>query len=141
MRMVESTGLISFDTLRLHGDSTVRSGDRFTVHITGHTSAELGDHIEPILVRVRSLRTGALVSVTGSRWRGGFVLPSPGRFDVCLELQANVPAGSYMIEVAAEDLNIHKDIASATSVMIRVTDNKTFAGHIQLNAGFSVNGN
>ncbi|MDB4890789.1 MAG: hypothetical protein JWL61_2644, partial [Gemmatimonadetes bacterium] len=45
---------------------------------------------------------------------------------------------SYMIEVAAEDLNIHEDIASATSVMLRVTDARTFAGHIQLNAGFSV---
>jgi hypothetical protein len=141
LRMVESTGLIMFDTLGLDGGNTVRSGDRFSVRVSGQTTAQLGDHIEPILVRVRSLRTGGLISVTGSRWRGNFTLPSPGKFDVCLELQANVPPGSYMIEVAAEDLNIHKDIASATSVMIRVTDAKTFAGHIQLNASFSVNGN
>jgi hypothetical protein len=126
-----------FDTLRLEGNDTVRSGDRFSVRVSGRTSVELGDHIEPILVRVRSMRTGALIFVTGSRWRG-FKLPSPGPFSVCLELQANLPPGSYMIEVASEDLNIHQDIASAASVMMRVTDAKTFAGHIQLNAGFSV---
>ena len=136
-RMVESTGIVMFDTLKLEGNGTVRSGDHFSVRITGRTSVRLDDHIEPILVRVRSMRTGQLIFVTGSRWRG-FQLPSPGAFNVCLELQANLPPGSYMIEVAAEDLNIHEDIASATSVMMRVTDARTFAGHIQLNAGFSV---
>ena len=116
----------------------MRSGDRFSrAHQYSGTSVHLGDHIEPILVRVRSMRTGALVFVTGSRWRG-FELPSPGPFSICLELQANLPPGSYMIEVAAEDLNLHADIASATSLMMRVTDTRTFAGHIQLNAGFSV---
>ncbi len=139
-RMVESTGIVMFDNLRLEGDGTVRSGDRFSVRVSGRTSVEIGDHIEPILVRVRSLRTGGLIFVTGSKWRS-FELPSPGAFDICLELQANLPPGSYMIEVAAEDLNLHEDIASATSVMLRVTDARTFAGHIQLNAGFSVVGN
>ncbi len=138
-RMVESTGIVMFDTLELEGSGIVRSGDHFSVHITGRTSVELGDHIEPILVRVRSMRTGTLVFVTGSKWRD-FSLPGPGPFDVCLQLQANLPPGSYMIEVAAEDLNLHEDIASATSVMMRVTDARTFAGHIQMNAGFSVNG-
>ncbi|MEO5813781.1 MAG: polysaccharide ABC transporter ATP-binding protein [Gemmatimonadaceae bacterium] len=134
-RMVESTGLVTFDSLHLEGTGAVRSGDRFFVRIRGHTSVEIEDHIEPMIVRVRSLRTGALVFVSGSRFRG-FQLPGAGPFDVCLELQANLPPGSYMIEVAAEDLNLHKDIASATSVMMRVTDTKTFAGHVQLNAGF-----
>ena len=136
-RMVESTGLITFDTLRLEGDGIAQSGQRFSLRVSGHTSGILGENIEPILVRVRSLRTGSLIYVSGSKWQG-FSFPSPGPFNVCLELQANVPPGSYIIEVAAEDLNLHKDIASATSVMIRVTDTRTFAGNVQLNAGFQV---
>jgi ABC-type polysaccharide/polyol phosphate transport system ATPase subunit len=136
-RMVESTGVVMFDTLRLEGDGIVRSGGRFNLRIAGRTSEAFGDHVEPILVRVRSLRTGSLIFVTGSKWQG-FSLAGPGPFNVCLELQANLPPGSYMIEVAAEDLNIHEDIASAASVMLQVTDARTFAGHIQLNAGFKV---
>ena len=135
IRMVESTGLIMFDSVRFEGDATVRSGARFSLRIEGRTTQVLTENIEPIIVRVRSLRTGGLIFVTCSRWFG-FELPGPGPFSVCLELQANLPPGSYMIEVAAEDLIPHEDIASATSVVLKVTDQRTFVGHIQLNAGF-----
>ena len=101
----------------------------------GLRTAAIPGSIEPILVRARSLRTGGLVSVTGSRFLG-YELPSPGPFSVCLELQANLPTGSYMVEIAAEDNDLHQDIASATSMMFKVTDKRTFVGHIQLNAGF-----
>ncbi|MEO7455152.1 MAG: polysaccharide ABC transporter ATP-binding protein [Gemmatimonadaceae bacterium] len=134
-RMVEGTGLVNFDSVRFDGEPTVASGHRIALRIEGHTTAELTDNIEPILVRVRSLRTGGLVFVTGSKWLG-YEFPSPGKFTVCLELQANLPTGSYMVEVAAEDLIPHEDIASATSLMFKVTDERTFAGLIQLNAGF-----
>lgn len=136
-RMVESTGLIEFDGLRLEGDGTAQSGRRFSVRVSGRTTEALGEHVEPIIVRVRSLRSGKLIFVTGSRWQG-FSFPTPGPFNVCLELQANLPPGSYFVEVASEDLNLREDIASATSVMIRVTDNRSFTGHIQLNAAFRV---
>ena len=135
-RMVESTGLVMLDSVRFEGDGVVRSGARFGLRIDGRTSQPLTEVIEPILVRVRSLHTGNLIFVTGSRWIG-FALPSPGPFSVCLELQANLPSGSYIIEIAAEDLIAHEDIASATSVLLKVTDERTFVGHIQLNAGFS----
>ncbi len=136
-RMVESTGLIMFDSVTFEGgESTVASGKRISLRVNGRTTAKLTDNIEPMLVRVRSLRTGGLVSVTGSRFLG-YDLPSPGPFSVCLELQANLPTGSYMVEIAAEDLTLHEDIASATSMMFKVTDKRTFVGHIQLNAGFT----
>ena len=135
-RMVESTGLIMFDSVQFEGDSTVASGQRFSLRIDGRTTAALTDNIEPVLVRVRSLRTGGLVFFSASRWHN-LELPSPGKFSVCLELQANLPPGSYMVEIAAEDVVQRRDIASATSLMIKVIDRRTFVGHIQLNAGFS----
>jgi hypothetical protein len=134
-RMVENTGLVMFDSVQFQGPPTVASGHRIALRIDGHTSQALTDTVEPLLVRVRSLRSGNLVFATNSRWFG-YKLPSPGPFSVCIELQANLPTGSYMVEVAAEDLTQRKDIASATSVMFKVTDRKTFVGHIQLNAAF-----
>ena len=134
-RMVQSTGLVHFDSVQFQGPPTVASGQRMSLRIDGHTTAALPDTVEPLLVRVRSMRTGTMVFATNSRWFG-YKLPSPGPFSVCLDLQANLPVGSYMVEVAAEDLTVRQHIASATSLMFKVTDKSTFVGHIQMNADF-----
>jgi hypothetical protein len=89
--------------------------------------------VEPLIVRVRSLKTGGLLFVSGSR-RLGVQLDQPGPFRVELTLQANLPAGNYMVEAGAQDLLTHADFATAPSAMLRVTDPGTFRGSVQLNA-------
>ena len=131
-RTVASTGLVRLEALRLAEDVTVRSGERCVVRIAGHIAEAIENHIEPLQLGVRSLRTGNLVYITGSR-RLGVQLDKPGPFAVDIDLQANLPTGSYMLEAAAVNLMTQKDIASATSVMLRVRDPGTFAGGVQLN--------
>jgi ABC-type polysaccharide/polyol phosphate transport system ATPase subunit len=132
-RSVASTGVIALNSVRLIGDGTVRSGERCSIRIDGRVLAPFGDGIEPVLVRVRSLVTGHQLFATGSRWLGCSVALD-GDFSLRVDLQANVPAGSYLIEVVAKDMIAMKDIASAPSVMLHVTDAGTFAGTVQLNA-------
>jgi ABC-type polysaccharide/polyol phosphate transport system ATPase subunit len=135
-RAVAGTGLVAFDSVRLL-DDVVRSGQRCCVRIDGRISDPVPDSVEPLHARVRSLRSGNLLYQSGSR-RLGLDLTQAGPFSAQLELQANLPPGNYMIEVAAQDLLNQKDIASAPSVMLRVTDPGSFAGQIQLNGALSL---
>jgi lipopolysaccharide transport system ATP-binding protein len=124
---------IAFHSLRLEGDDVVCSGHPFTVRVEGVSTEAFDDSVEPLVVRVRSLKTGSLLFVSGSR-RLGADLAQPGPFDVRLTLQANLPAGSYMVEAGAQNLLTHRDFATAPSAMVRVTDPGTFRGSVQLNA-------
>jgi ABC-type polysaccharide/polyol phosphate transport system ATPase subunit len=128
---------IDFHTLTLEGGDVVRSGQQFTVRITGECMEAFDSTVEPLVVRVRSLKTGTLLFVSGSR-RLGADLSQPGPFDVRLTLQANLPAGSYMIEGGAQNLLLSKDFATAPSAMIQVTDPGTFRGSVQLNASMQL---
>jgi hypothetical protein len=51
-----------------------------------------------------------------------------------LTLQANLPPGSYMIELTAVDTLAGKEISSAPPIGFRVADATTFGGTVQLNA-------
>ena len=102
------------------------------MQIEGRVLEALPAHIDAIHVRVRSLSTGNLLFATGAR-RLGIVLEEPGPFRVQLELQANVPTGSYTVEVAAQHLPSQTDVAQAPSVMLRVKDRGIFQGWVQLN--------
>ena len=123
---------IEFHTLRVEGEPVVRSGQPFTVRIAGEAMEAFDHTVEPLVVRVRSMKTGGLLYVSGSR-RLGVDLTRPGRFDVRLTLQANLPAGNYMIEAGAQNLLISTDFATAPSAMLRVADPGTFRGSVQLN--------
>ena len=128
---------IAFHTLHIEGEDVVRSGRPFTVRIAGASTETFDDTVEPLVIRVRSLKTGSMLFVSGSR-RLGADLSQPGPFDVTLTLQANLPAGSYMVEAGAQSLLTHRDFATAPSAMIRVTDPGTFRGSVQLNASMQV---
>jgi ABC-type polysaccharide/polyol phosphate transport system ATPase subunit len=136
-RAVQSTGLIDFEPLRLGTDAAVRSGDRFTVHVRGHVRDAYGDGIEPMLLRVRSMRTGNILYGTSSRALG-VTPPAPGSFEATFELQANLQPGSFMIELAARDNLKEKDISTAPSVMLRVSEATMFRGVVQMNAQLAV---
>ena len=115
----------------------VRSGDRVSIRVTGRVTGVIGDHAEPLAIRVRSLRTGSVVYVSGAR-RLHVSLDALGPFEVELTLQANLPAGNYMLEAGAQDLLTHRDFAAAPSALFRVTDSGTFRGSVQLNATMQV---
>jgi hypothetical protein len=46
--------------------------------------------------------------------------------------------GSYLIEVAAVDTNSTRDLDTAQSVMLRVSDSSGFSGFVQLNASMTL---
>lgn len=129
-------GPITFSSLELLHDVDVQSGERVTVRIRGAVHDTIVDSVEPMLLRVRSLKTGTMLYATGSR-RVGLKF-QPGAFSVDLDIQANLPVGNYLIEIASIDTISHDDMANAPSVMIRVTDTNTFAGWVQLNATMSL---
>jgi ABC-type polysaccharide/polyol phosphate transport system ATPase subunit len=124
---------LAFHSLRLVNDAPVRSGAEFGVRIEGIVGEPLGEGVEPLVVRVRSLTNGKLlfVSHTGARSIG---LGQPGPFSVLLTLQANLPVGNYMIEAGAQDLLTYKDFARSPSTMLTVSDAGSFRGTVQMNA-------
>jgi len=115
----------------------VASGERIDFRIEGRVTGRLDANAEPLVVRVRSLKTGSVVYITRSRWLS-VELGQLGPFAVDVSLQANLPAGNYLIEAAAQDTLLHRDFASAPSALIRVTDPGTFRGSVQLNATMQV---
>jgi lipopolysaccharide transport system ATP-binding protein len=131
-RAAMSSDLIRFDAVDL-ATPVVQSGERVTLRVSGSITGALSEHAEPLAIRVRSLRTGSVVYVSGSR-RLHAPLGELGPFDVELSLQANLPAGNYLVEAGAQDLLTHRDFASAPSVLFRVTDAGSFRGSVQLNA-------
>ena len=135
-RVAIESDLISFDALRL-ATPAVASGERIDFRIEGRVTGRLDANAEPLVVRVRSLKTGSVVYITRSRWLS-VELGQLGPFAVEVSLQANLPAGNYLIEAAAQDTLLHRDFASAPSALIRVTDPGTFRGSVQLNATMQV---
>jgi hypothetical protein len=106
-RAAISSDVISFDSIDVE-TPVVRSGDRVSIRVTGRVTGVIGDHAEPFAIRVRSLRTGSVVYVSGAR-RLHVSLDALGPFEVELTLQANLPAGNYMLEAGAQDLLTHRD--------------------------------
>jgi hypothetical protein len=136
-RSVASTGrVVTFDAVRLVDGETVQSRQRCTVLVTETISEALPPNIDPVLNRVRSLRPGAEMYVTRSQ-RLGHKLPSPRPFAIRIELQANLPAARYMIEVAARAMPGGRDIATGPAAVFQVESAGEFIGSVQLNASMT----
>jgi len=131
-RAAMTSSRIAFDPIRLVDDRPVRSGDYFDVRISGRVHEDMNDTIEPLFVRLRSLRFGNLVYACGSRDLG-VDLTRPGTFDLRVTMQANVPGGNYMVEVGAQDMLKRKDFTTAPSALVQVNDVTKFNGLVQLN--------
>jgi len=130
-RAVSTSGVVTFDSVRVLEGETVRSGQRCAVLFTGTVSDALTPNVDPLLVRVRSLRTGAEVYVTRSKRLGFDVKPGP--LAVRVGLQANLPPGSYMIEVAARDMPGERDVSNGPAAVFQVVSANDFLGTVQLN--------
>jgi len=129
---VEDGTPIRLSTVQLLDEEKVISGEWYTVRIEGTVLHALPESLEPVLIRVRSLLTGRILFASGSQ-RMDVTFPKNGTFRIDLKMQANVPAGSYMIEVCAYDSVAQKEITRAPSVMIRVSDPNAFLGTVQFN--------
>ena len=132
-RAAVTSNRVHFDPIRVLGDRPVLSGETFDVRISGRVLEAMPETVEPLFVRVRSLRFGNLVYACGSRDLG-VDLTRPGAFDLHVTMQANVPGGSYMVEVGAQDMLKRKDFATAPSATVQVLDGTRFNGLVQLNA-------
>jgi ABC-type polysaccharide/polyol phosphate transport system ATPase subunit len=129
-------GAVEFGPVQIIGSDVVESGGICTVTITGNIRDDLPSEVDPVLIRVRSLRTGTTLYATGSHQMG---VPLPrGPFSLRVQLQANLPAANYSIEVAARDMRRQADIASAQPAIIEVTNAGTWLGYVQLNATMNV---
>jgi hypothetical protein len=115
----------------------VLAGLPFTVHVSGTVKERITDDIDPIVVHVRSLRTGNMVFRTTSRGLG-VELTEPGPFTAELELQANLPAGGYAVHFNTRDLATQKDIGAWASVRFQVEDPGTSTGDVQLNPNLRI---
>jgi ABC-type polysaccharide/polyol phosphate transport system ATPase subunit len=131
-RAAISSELIAFQSLDVE-TPVVRSGERVAIRVSGQITGAINEHAEPLAIRVRSLRTGSVVYISGSR-RLGVSLEELGPFEIELSLQANLPPGNYLVEAGAQDLLTHRDFAAAPSALFRVTDHGSFRGSVQLNA-------
>jgi hypothetical protein len=69
--------------------------------------------------------------------RLGHKVPSPGPFAIRIEMQANLPAARYMIEVAARDMPGGRDIATGPAAVFQVESAGEFIGSVQLNASMT----
>ena len=132
-RTVTASTVVQFDSAELLHEGEVTSGQRVSLRVKGRINDVVPDNIEPLQVRFRSLRNGAVMFHTGSR-RLGFPMTTLGEFDVQVELQCNVPPGAYAIEVAAQNMDNYHDVAVASAIMVRVSNTNSFRGSVQLNA-------
>ena len=129
--------VVEFGSLRLADDRPVRSGGICELAVELTILDTLRDSVEPLQIRVRSLHTGRIIFLSGSR-RLDVSLDSPGSYAVRVELQANVAPGNYLVEVSAHDALTQKDIAFAPSVAMQVVDAGTFRGSVQMNPQIAV---
>jgi lipopolysaccharide transport system ATP-binding protein len=123
---------VEFSALRALDDRPVRSGHRWSCRVDGRIFGRLRDSLEPLQIRVRSLQSGRTLFLANSR-RLGLELTGPGAFSVRLDLQANLPAGDYLVEVVAHDAISQRAVAMAPGTTMHVYDPSAFAGTVQLN--------
>jgi ABC-type polysaccharide/polyol phosphate transport system ATPase subunit len=118
-------------------DTEMRSGERMLFTVRGTVPrGGLPDAIEGIAIRVRSAQHGQLVFSTSTA-RLGVTLPPQGPFELTVELQLNVPAGIYGIEVVPWDRHRGKPLPGVSGY-VQVRPGVDFSGAVQMNPVMSV---
>jgi hypothetical protein len=104
--------------------TAVRSGDWFTVRLRGDVPSPVARH-HRLGVRIRSLQNAQIVSVVDLLSREPR-LALPGRFDVTIELQANMSNGYFAIETSIWNGQERREIGQGTKGLIRVEGTGSF---------------
>ena len=133
---VES-GLVEIAALQLPNEGEVQSGEHISLRIQGRITDALPNDVEPVMIRLRSLRTGYIIYMSSSR-QLGISLPHSSLFDLQLNLQCNLPPGNYILEIVAHNMLTMQDLSAASKVMLQVQDTTAFKGQVQLNASIDV---
>ncbi len=112
----------------------VPSGSRLRFQVRGEVlDAGRLDGVEAVGVRVRSTATGEHVSITSSA-RCGVAITAPGLFVLEADLQLNLPAGVYLIEVHPYHAREGRQLQQSLTAGVTVTEGPSFTGRVQLNA-------
>lgn len=124
---------VHLEQLHVAGSGDVVSGHDLVVRVHGHVrdAARLAE-VEPVGVRLRSLASGEVVSVTSSL-RCGVPIGSAGPFAMDVTLQCNVPPGPYAVEVHPWDRTREHVAHPSLVATVRVTEGASFVGRVQLN--------
>ena len=123
---------ISIESAELPDGPDVPTGEYIRLTITGTTLKELSQHIEPIVIVVRSAQTGEIVYVVGATI---FDLDfRPGHFTVDVELQMNVLPGIYLVDIGVWNRADEKQLLAGPSLNLRVSEGRTFLGTLNMNA-------
>jgi ABC-type polysaccharide/polyol phosphate transport system ATPase subunit len=127
---------ITIESADLPDGPDVRTGDYIRLTITGTTLTELSQHIEPLVVIVRSAQTGEIVYVVGATVFD--IEFRPGRFAADVELQMNVLPGIYLIDLGVWNRADEKQLLAGPSLNVRVSEGRTFLGTLNMNARMEV---
>lgn len=130
---------VVFESVALLDDGPIRSGEWIRARIRGSSTRPVPPMLEAVGVRIRALTTGELVFATSCD-RLGVELPPIGPFEVEVDLQANLPAGSYVLEVVTWDRDRNRDAATAAPVRLQVLEGRSFWGSVQMNPGMRLTG-
>lgn len=111
--------------------NTVRSGDPIRIRIQGTATAEVGRHVEPVAIIMRSAQTGDIIFASGS---SVFDLEfGVGDFELDVELQMNVQPGIYLADIGVWDRADEKQLLAGPSLNVRVVEGRLFMGGTNCN--------
>jgi ABC-type polysaccharide/polyol phosphate transport system ATPase subunit len=114
------------------GPDPVRSGEVVRFRVRGVIHGRPESELEYVGLRVRALHTARLVFATSST-RCQVDFPESGPFTVEVELQMNLPAGSYILESTVWDVARELDAAPGPKLVVKVVDGASFYGEVQCN--------
>lgn len=131
--VVDQTGPVILDDLRIEQGETVRSGGTVRVALSGRVDATRATGQEVVALTLRDLQDGrALCTVTTDMARVG--LPSHGAFELAFALQMNVQPGLYGLDSNIRVKDHRGDVGSGPGVHVQVEAGSPFEGTIQVNA-------
>jgi hypothetical protein len=123
---------VQIDSVDLHGPDPVRSGEVVRFRVSGVIRGRPESELEYVGLRLRALHNARLVFATSST-RCQVNFPESGPFALDVELQMNLPAGSYVIETTVWDVERELDASPGPKLVINVTEGASFYGEVQCN--------
>lgn len=122
---------IEIRSISVESDQPVPSGEYVTLRVVAHVHS-VREAIEGISFRLISADTGRILYASGSAHHGAPVT-EPGRVELELALQMNVPDGVYAVESLIWDGQTASEVAKGPTTLVRVSPGPRFWGSVQLN--------
>jgi ABC-type polysaccharide/polyol phosphate transport system ATPase subunit len=123
---------VQIDSVDLIGPDPVRSGEVVRFRVSGVIRSQPESELEYVGLRLRALHNARLVFATSST-RCQVDFPESGPFTIDVELQMNVPAGSYVVETTVWDVQRELDASPGPKLVIKVVEGASFHGEVQCN--------